>query len=90
MLGAEHSNYLSIGHLASLSGNSLEVDAADVAPSAAADAAAPPSSDAVRSLGLVELALEDGEQAAYSGERNRIAKLASRLLLVRNHPCSPV
>ena len=51
----------SMGHLASLCGNSLEVDTADVAPSAAAAAAAPPSSDAVRSLGLIELALEDGE-----------------------------
>ena len=68
-------------HLASLSGNGLEVDAADVAPSAAAASAAPPSSDAVRSLRLVELALEDGEQAAYSGEENRIAKLVSQLPL---------
>ena len=52
----------SMEHLASLCGNSLEVDTADVAPSAAAAAAAaPPSSDAVRSLGLIELALEDGE-----------------------------
>ena len=76
-------------HLASLSGNSLEVDAADVAPSAAA--AAPPSSDAVRSLGLVELALEDGEQAAYSGEENRIAKIClSTPFVVRYHPCSQV
>ena len=78
-------------HLASLSGNSLEVDAADVAPSAAAAAAAPPSSDAVRSLGLVELALEDGEQAAYSGEENIIAKLISSTpFVVRYHPCSQV
>lgn len=46
----------SIEHLASLCGNSLEVDAAA--------AAGPPSADAVGSLGLVELALEDGEKAA--------------------------
>ena len=79
-------------HLASLSGNSLEVDTADVAPSAAAAAAAgPPSSDAVRSLRLVELALEDGEQAAYSGEENIIAKLISSTpFVVRYHPCSQV
>ena len=78
-------------HLASLSGNGLEVDAADVAPSAATSASAPPSSDAVRSLGLVELALEDGEQAAYSGGENRIAKLISSTpFVVRYHPCSQV
>ena len=78
-------------HLASLSGNSLEVDTADVAPSATAAATAPPSSDAVRSLGLVELALEDGEQAAYSGEENIIAKLISSTPFVgRYHPCSQV
>lgn len=58
---------LSIAHwtLASLCGNSLEVDAADVASAPAASAtAAPPFADAVGPLGFVKLALEDGEKAA--------------------------